>query len=184
VIKTDLSKYNNDSFYPGAGWVKIFIWFFINAIVFQSSLFPFVKFKVFLLRFFGSSVGQGVMIKPNVNIKYPWNLKVGDFCWIGEGVWIDNLVMVEIGNNVCLSQGSYILTGNHNFKSVTFDLLVNPVTIEDGVWIGAKSVVGPGVTCRSHSVLSLGSVASRNLEANTIYRGNPAVIIKNRIILN
>jgi putative colanic acid biosynthesis acetyltransferase WcaF len=73
-----------------------------------------------------------------------------------------------------------LLCGNHDYKRSTFDLIVGNIMLEDGVWIGAKSVVCPGVVCRSHSVLSVGSVASAPLDAYGIYRGNPAVKVKER----
>ena len=109
-------------------------------------------------------------------------MTIGDYCWIGENVWIDNLTEVRLGNNVCLSQGSFLLTGNHNYKKTTFDLIVGEIILEDGVWIGAKSVVCPGVICKSHSILSVNSVASKNLGAYFIYQGNPAKKVRERII--
>ena len=120
------------------------------------------------------------MIKPKVNIKYPWKLSIGKNTWIGESVWIDNLDHVNIGANVCISQGAMLLTGNHDFRKDTFDLIVKPIVLEDGVWIGAKSIVCPGVICFSHSILAVGSVSSKNLAAYTVYRGNPAVAIAKR----
>ena len=95
--------------------------------------------------------------------------------WIGEKVWIDNLGSVSIGNNVCISQGAMLLTGNHNYYSETFDLMVRPIVVEDGVWIGAKATIAPGVTCKANSVLTMGSVLTGNMENNAIYQGNPAV---------
>ena len=52
------------------------------------------------------------------------------------------------------------------------------LTIEDGVWIGAKSVVCPGLKMLSHSILTVGSVLTKDAEAYTIYQGNPAVAVK------
>jgi len=139
--------------------------------------------KVRLLRIFGAKVGKGVIIKPNVNIKYPWNLVMGSYIWVGEDVWIDNLAGVHISDNVCLSQGAYLLTGNHDFTAIRFDLIVKPIYLEKGVWIGAKSVVCPGVHCQSHAVLAVGSIATKNLDAFSIYQGNPARKVKDRKIL-
>jgi len=62
------------------------------------------KIKVKILKLYGAKVGYNVLIKPNVNIKYPWFLEIGNDVWIGENVWIDNLAQVTIGNDVCLSQ--------------------------------------------------------------------------------
>ena len=115
-----------------------------------------------------------------MTIKYPWKLVVGDHSWIGEQVWIDNLDQVTIGANVCISQGALLLCGNHDYKKPTFDLITGPIVLENGVWIGAKASLAPGVTCGSHSVLSMGSVASKDLEAWTVYQGNPAVAVRER----
>ncbi len=179
-METDLSKYDNSNYNPGAGAIKRLAWYYINIFFFISPVFPVSRLKCGLLRLFGAKIGKGVNIKPSVNIKYPWRLTVGDHCWIGEKAWIDNLDEVVIGNNVCISQGAMLLCGNHNYKLSTFDLMTGPVVLEDGVWIGAHSVVCPGITCRSHAILTVSSVATRNLEAWSVYQGNPAVRIKTR----
>jgi putative colanic acid biosynthesis acetyltransferase WcaF len=177
----NLGDYNNSHFETGSGPLKRILWHFVSGVFFKS-FFHFYGLKVFLLKLFGAEIGMNVLIKPNVNIKYPWNLIVGNNVWIGEEVWIDNLVTVQIGNNVCVSQGAMLLCGNHNFSKPTFDLITGTIILEDGVWIGAKSVVGPNVVCHSHSVLSVNSVASKDLQAYSIYRGNPAQLIKERIV--
>jgi putative colanic acid biosynthesis acetyltransferase WcaF len=107
---------------------------------------------------------------------------VGDNVWIGEYTWIDNLTTVDIQNNVCISQGALLLCGNHHYKKPSFDLIVGKITLEEGAWVGAKAVVCPGVTLKSHSMLTVGSVATRSLEAYTINQGNPAVKIKDRVL--
>jgi putative colanic acid biosynthesis acetyltransferase WcaF len=179
--RTDLSKYSNSWYKPGGSAFKRALWFFVNA-CFLASFFPFSGFKVFLLRLFGAEIGKGVVIKPRVNIKYPWKLKIHDHVWLGERVWIDNLDLVEIGANSCLSQGAFILCGNHNYKKTEFDLMTAPVILAEGVWIGAQAIVCPGVICNSHAVLSAGALANRNLDAFCIYQGNPAQKVKERAI--
>lgn len=158
------------------------VWFIINALFIKSYLPIPAAVKVALLRWFGARIGTGCVVKPGVNIKYPWLLTVGDQVWIGEQVWIDNLSEVTLGNNVCLSQGSMLLTGNHDYRRSTFDLTTRPITLEDGVWIGAKAIVCAGVTCGSHAVLAVGSVATRSIDKYGIYQGNPAVFVRQRII--
>lgn len=180
--KIDLSRYDNSWFHIGSGRLKVVAWYFINAFFLNCSWNLSSGLKVRLLRIFGANIGKGVVIKPSVNIKYPWNLTVGNYTWIGENVWIDNLVQVTIGSNVCISQGAMLLCGNHNYKLPTFDLVVKPIVIENGAWVGAKSIVCPGVTMLSHSVLTVGSVASKNLASYSIYRGNPAIFVTKRII--
>jgi putative colanic acid biosynthesis acetyltransferase WcaF len=179
--KTDLASYSNNWYKPGAGFVKRGLWFCVNACFF-SSFFPFNGMKILLLRLFGAKVGKGVVIKPRVVIKYPWKLELSDYVWIGEEVWIDNLDMVRIASNCCLSQGAFILCGNHNYKKTTFDLITGPVILEEGVWIGAKAIVCPSVICYTHAVLTAGSVANSNLEAYGIYQGNPAQKVKERML--
>ena len=181
-MKTDLSIYDNSDFSTGRGVVGRVLWYYINACIFKSYWLPINRLKVLLLKIFGAKVGKGVVIKPNVNIKYPWRLSIGDNTWIGEEVWIDNLVDVSIGANCCLSQGAFLLCGNHNYKKATFDLITQSIVLEDGVWIGAKSIVCPGVTAKTHSVLAVQSVATSNLDTYTIYQGNPAKEIKKREI--
>lgn len=181
--KTDLSAYDN-SWYRPASVLRRGLWYLVNALFFINPLFPVSSVKVGLIRLFGGKVGRGVVIKPGVNIKYPWKLSIGEYVWIGERVWIDNLDVVTIHNNVCISQGAFLLCGNHHYKKSTFDLIVQPIELEDGVWIGARGVVTPGVICKSHSILTSNSLAHGVLEAYGIYQGNPAVKVRERIIRN
>ena len=179
-MNTDLSSYNNSWFKPGPA-IKRILWHYTNGIFFKTGLFPFYRLKTFLLKAFGAKIGKGVLIKPFVNIKYPWFLSIDNYVWIGENVWIDNLAHITIGSNVCVSQGAMLLTGNHDYRKPGFDLSLKKVKIEDGVWIGAGAVVCPGVTCKTHSVLMVGSIATKDLEQYSVYRGNPAEKIKDRI---
>jgi len=181
--QVDLSKFNNSWYRPG-NILKRLLWYYVNVCFFKSSFVWPNLLKIHLLKLFGANVGNNILIKPCVNIKYPWYLGLGDNVWIGEKCWIDNLGKVKIGNNVSLSQGSMLLTGNHNYKKETFDLIVGEIMLEDGVWVGAKSIVCPGLTMHSHSVLSAGSVLTRDAEAYCIYQGNPAVKVKDRTIID
>jgi putative colanic acid biosynthesis acetyltransferase WcaF len=180
-LTTNLKKFDNSWYNPGSA-PKRMLWLIYSALFFRHSLAIGSAHKRFILRAFGAKVGAHVVIKPSVNIKYPWKLSIGENTWVGENCWIDNLETVSIGANVCLSQGAMLLCGNHNFKKVSFDLMVSPITLEDGVWIGAQSTVCPGVTCHSHSVLSVGSVATKDLEPYFIYQGVPALKSKERSI--
>ena len=183
---SQLKRVNNAAYNTtikiNAGKVKQLCWYFTNVLFFKNSLNLSSALKVFLLKLFGAKVGIGVVIKPGVNIKYPWKLQIGNHSWIGEEVWIDNLSAVVIGDNVTLSQGALILTGSHNHTKETFDFISLPVMLEDGAWIGAKAVVFGGVTCHSHSILGINAVAESNLQAYTIYKGNPAVPVFKRVI--
>lgn len=178
--RTDLSRFDNQWFDEGASKFKWALWFLANAAFVYSPWNPFSGLRKAVLRAFGAKIGKGVIVKPRVQVKFPWNLSIGDHCWIGEAVWIENQGKVTIGSNCCLSQGATIMTGNHDYKKPTFDLIVKPVTLEDGVWIGSNAMVTQGVTCHSHSVLAVMSVASRDLDPYTIYAGHPCEAIRKR----
>lgn len=180
--KSKLYNYNKANFLHGKSYIVRFSWIIISSVFFYS-IIPYPSIiKCYLLRLFGAKVGKGVVIKPGVKIKQPWRLEIGDYCWIGEDVWIDNLVRVKLFSNVCLSQGALLLTGNHNYKKSEFDLMTGEIQLEDGVWIGAKALVGPGVNCLTHSVLVSGSVTFTRLEPYSIYQGNPASYKRKRVI--
>ncbi len=181
-MRVELNTYNNTWFKPGKTTLIRLIWYIINSLFINSYCLPVSSIKRSLLRLFGAKIGKGVVIKPKVNIKYPWKLSIGDYSWIGEKVWIDNLDHVTIGKNCCLSQEAMLLSGNHDYSNPSFDLIVKPIILNDGSWVGAKSVVCPGVTLYEHAILAVGSIATKNLEANSIYQGNPAIKIKDRII--
>lgn len=182
-MKVDLSKYNN-SWYRPASPLKRACWYLVNSIIFKTGICPFYTPKRILLKLFGTKLGKGVVLKQSINIKYPWLLEIGDYAWIGEQVWIDNLGKTTIGANSCISQGALLLSGNHDYSKPAFDLIVKEIIIEEGVWIGAKSIVTGGAVCKTHSVLAAGSLSSGEMEAYGIYRGNPAVKIKERVISN
>lgn len=174
----DLSSFDNRHFSRGKPkWVESF-WRLFSSVVFKSGLIHHYGVKRFLLRCFGASVGRGVLIKPGVTITFPWKLCIGEHSWIGEGVWIDNLDHVSIGSHVCISQGAYLCTGNHDYKKTTFDLMTAPIHIEDGVWIAAKAVVAPGTILRKGSVLGMQSLASGELDPFGVYQGNPSKKIR------
>jgi putative colanic acid biosynthesis acetyltransferase WcaF len=158
------------------------LWELVSLLTLRNRLCVSSAIKRSALRIFGAKIGKGVVIKQGVAVKYPWKLAVGHHSWLGEGVWIDNIVSVEIGADVCLSQGAYLCTGNHDWSKKGFSLIAKPIVIEEGVWVGAKAIVGSGVRMKTHSVLTAGSVAVQDTDAYKIYQGNPAVVVKDRVI--
>lgn len=179
---TRLDDYDQRGYSPQASVIRRVAWYVVHALVFDSWLLPMSAPKVWLLRAFGARMGRGIVIKPRVRIKYPWLLAVGDFTWLGEGCWIDNLARVTIGAHACVSQDAYLLTGNHDYHDVRFGLMASPISIEDGAWVGARAIVCPGVNLKRMSVLTAGSVLAAATEEYGIYRGNPATFVKRRIL--
>lgn len=183
-MKVDLSKYDEHNIaYKqsiDASYLKQLLWFFCSLLFVRNPLIPFSGFRKIVLILFGAKIGKSPRIRPGVIIKFPWKLNMGDNVWLGENCWIDNMEQVIIGSNSCISQGAFICTGNHNFKSPDFELMAKSVVLAEGVWIGARSVVCPGVHAADQSVLTAGSVITTDMESNTVYQGNPAVKKRNR----
>ena len=180
--RVGLSGYRVTGFDRGAGVLKEGLWLIVSLVLFRLCPFSFSALKRLTLRAFGGRVGKGVVIKPQVKITFPWKLEMGDHVWLGEECWLLNLERITIGNNVCISQRAFLCTGSHNHKLPTFDLITKPITVENGAWIGAGAWIGPGVVVGADSVLSAGSVATKDLVPGGIYRGNPAVFLRPRIV--
>lgn len=180
TLKKDFDK---KEFTVGAPLAKVYCWYLVDVICFKSGLIPFSNVLVYLLRAFGAKIGRDVRIKPGIHVRYPWKLRLGDHSWLAD-CYIDNLDFVFIGRHVCISQQAMLMTGNHDYKSRTFDLMTKPIIIEDGVWLGAKSLVTSGVRAASHAVLTAGSTAVKDLDAYIIYQGNPALRLRTRVFSN
>lgn len=180
--RIDLSVPDNTELVRGRSrWFEA-LWVFLGAPLLASRVITSCRFRALLLRFFGAEVGVRTHIKPGVRVKFPWYLSIGDYAWIGEDVWIDNLAQVSIGSHVCISQGVYICTGNHDWSTPNMRLFRRPITLERGSWIGVRAIVCPGVVVGAGSVLTAGSVATRQLQPLGIYTGNPATWTKQRTV--
>lgn len=150
------------------------LWFLLGSPLLAARWLPGSAWRAALLRAFGASVGRHCRIKPGLRVKYPWKLQVGEACWLGEDVWIDNLAPVRLGNRVCLSQGALLCTGNHDFRSPGFDLRLGAIRLDDDVWVAARAVLAPGTHGGTGAVVALGAVAAGFLEPHTVYSGIPA----------
>lgn len=181
-IQVSLCSFTTGSFDKGANVFKLALWFFVNAFIVKASWNPFMCIKIWLLRVFGAQIGSGLIIKNNVNIKFPWKLSVGDNVWLGENCWLDNLDYITIENDVCISQGALLITGNHDYSVSNFPYRNAPIVVKNGAWIGAKAIVAPGITISSHSILTLGTVMTKDTEPYGIYQGNPGIKINERNI--
>jgi putative colanic acid biosynthesis acetyltransferase WcaF len=176
----DLAAYRPTNYSPGRGRMVRAAWYLTSLLLFEGGLFPFSSIKAGILRAFGARIGRGLVIKPRVRIKFPWRLTVGDHCWIGESAWIDNLAEVCLGDHVCVSQGVYLCTGSHDFRSRTFALITRPIQVQSGAWVAARATVLCGVSIGSNAVIAAGSVVSRDVAPGWIVGGNPAQQIKLR----
>ena len=175
-----------DQFDPSVGFNSkrsklIFIlWYFVKCFFFLTP-FPWPSsLKASLLRAFGARVGSGLVLKPRVNIHFPWNLVIGDHVWIGEEVFILNFCTVTLGSHVCVSQQVFLCTGNHDFRDPSFLYKNQPITLETGVWLQARVFVSPGTLVGSQTVVTSSSLVKGVNPGNLILAGNPAIPVSVR----
>ncbi len=155
------------------------LWIMVEFLLITNPLQLSSGVRVAVLRFFGARIGENVIVRPRLRVKFPWNLQVGNNCWIGEGVWIHNQGSLTIEDNVVVSQETFITTGSHDIHK-SMDLVIKPVLIRQGAWLTTRSIVLQGVEVGGNSILTPGSVANKSLPPNTIFGGNPARFIRER----
>lgn len=155
IASLDLKSFRRPEIQGNPSLIWRTLWYLVNATVFQSAILALIpsRFKTHLLRIFGAKVGAGLVCKPRVSIKSPWFLEIGDNVWIGECSWIDNHCIVKIGSNVCISQGVYFCTGNHNWSHSEFSFFCSPIEIGDGAWVTAYQKLAPGTYIPPHHAL-------------------------------
>jgi putative colanic acid biosynthesis acetyltransferase WcaF len=178
----DLSVPDNSDLDRGRSLVIEALWYFLGLPLLRSAIITSSGFRCRLLRLFGAKIGAGVYIKPGLRVKFPWYLEVRDHCWLGEDLWIDNLAQVTIGPHACVSQGAYLCTGNHDWSSPNMKLFRRPIVCGRGSWVGARSVVCPGVTIGDGAILTAGSVAPKSIPSFEIHAGNPAAFVRRRAL--
>ena len=174
----DLSRYENSDFDRGVPLWKEVLWMLVRNQFFQTTVPWPSELRVMLLRAFGASIGNGVVIRAYVNISFPWRLKLGDHVWIGEDVGILSLAKVTIESHVCVSQRAYLCTGSHDYRREDFKLITRPITIRTGSWVAAAAFIGPGVEIGAGAVVAAGSIVNRDVPARALVRGNPAEVVK------
>jgi putative colanic acid biosynthesis acetyltransferase WcaF len=156
------------------------IWYLAKCLLFLTPLPVPSRMKCMVLRWFGARIGQGIVIKPRVNIHFPWKLAIGDFTWIGEEVFILNFEPVALGAHCCISQRAFLCTGNHDYRRPEMPFRNQAITVEDGAWVGAQSFVAPGIHIGTEAVITAGSVVTKNQPARMICGGNPCTPFRNR----
>lgn len=171
----DLSKAPGERGSWGRPRAVVYLWGAAELIFVSSPWQISSRLRIAVLRLFGADIGQGVIFRPRTRVRFPWNLRVGDRSWIGEGVWIHNQDLVTIGHDAVLSQEAFITTGSHSHRR-DMALITRPVVVEPGAWVTARSVVLGGTTVGRTSILSPNSVAGPNqiLLPGGVYSGNPA----------
>ena len=169
-MNRDLRAFVGGTEFTLFGKLRTGLWFIAQHLFFKSPVLP-PKLRCLLLKIFGAYVGSGVLIRRGVRVHFPWNLAIGDNCWIGEEVWFINHEKITIGSNVCISQRSVICSGGHDYQSASLEFAHKPVVIKDGAWVCLDAKVLPGVTIGECSVVSAGEIVRNSLPDNSIFVG-------------
>lgn len=124
--------------------------------------------------------GLGCVCHWNVNLKYPENLVLGDDVVIGVNASLGAHSPIHIGHRVRISKDVQIETAGLDFLSgpPPYQHQSKPIIIEDGVWIGTRSMVLGGVRIGAHAVIAAGSIVTRDVPPRTLVAGMPAKVIR------
>jgi putative colanic acid biosynthesis acetyltransferase WcaF len=178
----DLSKFILPKQFRGKpGWF-VQLWWLVQAIFCNHSPQVIFGWRRFWYRLFGAKIGKGVLIRPSVKCVYPWKLSIGDHSWVGDDVSLYTLGEIEIGSDTVISQKCYLSTGSHDYTSPTFDIFAKKITIGNGVWLASDVFVAPGVTIGDGTVVGARSTVLHDLPGGMICYGNPAKLIKPRVM--
>ncbi len=176
-----LKLFKNPKNFRGRNVIIVQLWWLIQSSLFLLSPQFAYKWRIFLLRSFGASIGKDVVIRPTVKITYPWKLKIGDYSWIGDDVNLYTLGEITIGKNAVVSQKSYLCTGSHDYQSESFDIYAEPLVIEDEAWVATDVFIAPGVTIGKGAVIGSRSSVYEDMPEGMICIGNPAKPVRPRM---
>jgi putative colanic acid biosynthesis acetyltransferase WcaF len=181
MIYQNLKEFTVPKTFRGKSKITVQLWWIVQGTLFALSPQFFYGWRRFLLRSFGAKIGKGVLLRSTVKVTYPWNIEIGDYCWIGEDTVLYSLGKIKIGSNVALSHKVYINTGGHEYDKISFDIFGEPVVIEDECWLTTDVYVAPGVTIGKGSIIAARSSVLKSMPGGKICVGTPAIAIKDRI---
>jgi putative colanic acid biosynthesis acetyltransferase WcaF len=166
--------------FRGRSKVYVQLWWLVQSTLFAMSPQAMYGWRACLLRLFGASIGKSTVIRASVKIPYPWKLKIGDHCHIGDEVNLYTYGEIEIGDCAVVSQRSYICTGSHDYTSLTFDLIAKKIVIESEAWVAMDVFVAPGVTIGHGAVVGARSSVFHDIPPGAISMGTPARVVGQR----
>ena len=179
-VYQDLSRFTVPPGFRGRSGPVVLLWQIVQATLFRCSPQPFYGWRRALLRLFGASVGRNVLVRPTARITYPWNIRLGDYCWVGDHAELYSLGPIAIGAHAVVSQHSYLCAATHDAADVAFPLRTAAITVEPEAWIAADCFVAPGVTIRHGAIVAARSTVRSDIPAGTIAAGSPATVRKRR----
>jgi putative colanic acid biosynthesis acetyltransferase WcaF len=178
----DLRQFRIEPNFRGRNPIFVQLWWLVQEFLVRPSPQICYGWRRYWWRVFGARIGKKVLIRSRARVTFPWKLSIGDYSWIGDDVELYNLGYIEIGSNSVISQKSYICTGTHEYRDICFPLVAKPIKIGDEVWIGAGTMVVPGITIGRGVVVGAGSLVLSDLTEGTLNAGHPAVFIKMRSV--
>ncbi|WP_339882050.1 putative colanic acid biosynthesis acetyltransferase [Polaribacter vadi] len=176
-----LNKFKLPENFRGRNAFIVQLWWFVQGTLFRMSPQFMYGFRRFLLRIFGAKIGKKVIIRPSVKVTYPWKVSIGDYSWIGDDVVLYSLGEIDIGNNVVISQKSYICSASHDYTKVDFPIFSKRNIIEDDCWLATDVYIAPGVSIGKGVVVGARSSVYKNMPEGWVCYGNPAKPLKKRI---
>lgn len=159
----------------GRGYLSQALWVALSTLVFTQVWCP-NRVRCAMLRWFGATIGEKVLIKHRVRIHWPWNLSIGDNSWVGTDAELYNVADIVIGSDVCISQHVYLCTGSHDPHSPTFAFDNGPITVEDGVWLCARSTVLRGVTVGANTIVGATALVTSDVPPHSVVRAPASTI--------
>lgn len=138
-----------------------------------------------LYRAVGMRIGQGTRIYGQVTLEGVGaiieNVTIGDECLLTTPIYLNASGEIRIGNRVTLGHHVVIITDDHRMNNPERrggERFAQPVTLEDGVWVGARATILPGVTLGRGCVVAAGGLVTRDVPPHTLVAGVPARRIK------
>lgn len=138
------------------------------------------RWRALLLSLFGMKHKGHVGVYPSCKVWAPWNVEMGSWVAIDDEVNLYSADKITIGTKVAISREAFICTASHDITKPNRPLIMAPITIGDGVWIGARAIILPGVTIGEGAIVAAGAVVTKDVEPWTVVAGNPAKFIKKR----
>ena len=176
-----LNQFRLPDGFRGRSAIVVQLWWVVQSTLFAMSPQFMFGWRRWLLKQFGAQIGMDVLIRPSVRVTYPWKVKIGDRVWIGDNAELYSLGEIEIGDDVVISQKSYLCAATHDFSKSSFDMVDKKITIEDQVWIATDVFVAPELTLGRGSLIGARSSVFSDMPAGMICVGSPAKPVKPRI---
>ena len=143
------------------------------------------RLRTALLRAGGLSIGRGTTIGGQLQIlgtgRAVRRVLIGSDCWVNTSCVFDASARISIGDRVGMGQEVMLLTNTHEMSDPrrrAGALRSLPIDIADGVWLGARCVILPGVTVGAGAVVAAGAVVSKDVPRNTLVAGVPARVVR------